>query len=83
VEVRVEDGKATIRTRNGHDYTSTFPRLAKAARGLDNCIIDGEICVIDKDGVSDFSALQAAMKGDKTDTSPTWKNRRNNPNAFS
>jgi bifunctional non-homologous end joining protein LigD len=67
VQVRVEDGKATIRTRNGHDYTSTFPEIAKAARGFDNCVMDGEICAVGKDGLTDFAALQAAMKGDKTD----------------
>jgi bifunctional non-homologous end joining protein LigD len=66
-QVRVEDGTPTIRTRNGHDYTSTFPEIAKAARGSDNCIIDGEICTVSKDSLTDFSALQAAMKGDKTD----------------
>jgi bifunctional non-homologous end joining protein LigD len=65
VQVRVEDGTATIRTRNGHDYT--FPEIAKAARGFDNCIIDGEICAVGKDGLTDFSALQAAMKGGRTD----------------
>jgi bifunctional non-homologous end joining protein LigD len=63
----VEDGRATIRTRKGLDYTSTFPEIAKAARGLNNCIIDGEICAVGKDGLTDFSALQAAMKGDRTD----------------
>jgi hypothetical protein len=66
LQVRVEDG-ATIRTRNGHDYTGTFPEIAKAARGFDNGIIDGEICAVGKDGLTDFSALQAAMKGDRTD----------------
>jgi bifunctional non-homologous end joining protein LigD len=67
VQVRVEDGTATIRTRNGHDYTGTFPEIAKAARGFDNCIMDGEICAVAKDGLTDFSALQAAMKSDRTD----------------
>jgi bifunctional non-homologous end joining protein LigD len=60
VQVRVEDGTATIRTRNGHDYTSTFPEIAKAARGFDNCIIDGEIRAIVKNGLTDFSVLQVA-----------------------
>lgn len=67
VQVRVEDGRATIRTRKGLDYTGSFPDIAKAARGLLNCIIDGEVCAIGKDGVSDFSALQAAMKNDRTE----------------
>jgi bifunctional non-homologous end joining protein LigD len=66
VQVRVEDGRATIRTRKGLDYTGTFPEIAKAARGFDKCIIDGEICAVGKDGLTDFSALQAAMKSDRT-----------------
>ena len=64
--MRVEDGSATLRTRNGHDYSSSFPELARVARGFDNCIIDGEVCAVRKDGITDFSDLQAAMKGGKT-----------------
>ena len=67
VQIRVEDGRATIRTRKDLDYTNTFPEIAKAARGLDNCIIDGEICAVGKDGVTVFSALQAAMKSERTE----------------
>ena len=62
----VEDGTATLRTRNGHDYSHTFPELARTARGFDNCIIDGEVCSVRKDGITDFSQLQAAMKAGKT-----------------
>jgi len=40
--------------------------LAKAARALDNCVIDSKICAVGKDGVTDFSALQAAMTSNKT-----------------
>jgi len=40
--------------------------LARIARGFDNCIIDGEVCSVRKDGITDFSALQAAMKAGKT-----------------
>src|SRR5688500_9085218 len=54
------------RTRNGHDYSSTFPELARIARGFDNCIIDGEVCSVRKDGITDFSQLQATMKAGKT-----------------
>jgi bifunctional non-homologous end joining protein LigD len=58
----VEDGTATLRTRNGHDYSHIFPELARIARGFDNGIIDGEVCSVRKDGITDFSRLQAAMK---------------------
>lgn len=40
--------------------------MARAARGFDNCIIDGEVCFVRKDGITDFSELQAAMKSGKT-----------------
>jgi bifunctional non-homologous end joining protein LigD len=66
VRVRVEDGSATLRTRNGHDYSCTFPELARVARGFDNCVIDGEVGFVRKDGITDFSGLQAAMKAGKT-----------------
>jgi bifunctional non-homologous end joining protein LigD len=66
LQIRVEDGTATLRTRNGHDYSHAFPELARIARGFDNCIIDGEICFVRKDGITDFSDLQAAMKSGKT-----------------
>jgi bifunctional non-homologous end joining protein LigD len=55
------------RSRKGLDYTHVFPELAKTARGFDNCIIDGEICFVRKDGITNFSGLQAAMKAGKTD----------------
>ena len=66
LQVRVEDGEAVIRTRNGLNYTKTFPWLAKAARGFDNCILDGEICAVDRDGLTNFAALQTAMKAGQT-----------------
>jgi bifunctional non-homologous end joining protein LigD len=67
LEIRVQDGSATLRTRKGLDYTGSFPELAKAARGFDNCIIDGEVCSVRRDGITDFSELQVAMKAGKTD----------------
>ena len=66
LQVRADDGTAALRTRKGLDYSHVFPELAKAARGFDNCIIDGEICFVRKDGITDFSGLQAAMKAGKT-----------------
>ena len=67
IQVHVLDGAARILTRNGLDWTKKFPALAKQARGLGNCIIDGELCAIGADGLPDFAALQAAMKSDQTD----------------
>jgi bifunctional non-homologous end joining protein LigD len=67
IQLRVEDGEATLRTRKGLDWTHKFKVLAHAGAKLPDCIIDGEICAVDKDGSPDFSALQAAIANGKTD----------------
>jgi bifunctional non-homologous end joining protein LigD len=56
--------RAKIYTRSGKDWTSKFPDIADAAAalGLSSALIDGEIVKPDKNGNSDFSALQRALK---------------------
>jgi bifunctional non-homologous end joining protein LigD len=61
VQVRVQDGKATIRTRSGLDWTETFAAIAKVVRALPECIIDGEVCALDKKNMPSFPMLQAAL----------------------
>src|SRR5688572_8728888 len=53
-------GEALLLTRNGNDYTSVFPEIARAIKALpyDECIIDGEVVVCDEKGVPSFSRLQ-------------------------
>jgi bifunctional non-homologous end joining protein LigD len=60
-QLRVRDGAARIRTRRGLDWTEDFVAIAKVARGLSDCIIDGEICALDHQQVPSFAALQAAL----------------------
>jgi bifunctional non-homologous end joining protein LigD len=68
IQLRVEDGDVRLRTRAGLDWTDKFPTIAKAARALPDAILDGEIVALDKDGVPDFAALQAALsEGDDED----------------
>jgi len=66
VIVRVERGKAVVRTRKGLDWTHRFPEIAKDAAKFPNCMLDGEIVAMDEHGVSDFAALQAALSDEKT-----------------
>ena len=66
-QLRVEDGRVTLRTRKGLDWTEKFTALARAAAKLDDLIVDGEICAVDKDGTPSFPALQAAIANGKTD----------------
>ncbi|MGI8497035.1 MAG: DNA polymerase ligase N-terminal domain-containing protein [Gemmatimonadaceae bacterium] len=53
-------GEALLLTRNGNDYTAVFPEIARAVRSLpvDECIIDGEVVVLDPQGLPSFSRLQ-------------------------
>jgi bifunctional non-homologous end joining protein LigD len=53
-------GEALLLTRNGNDYTSVFPEVARAVKALpfDECIVDGEVVVCDAKGLPSFSRLQ-------------------------
>jgi bifunctional non-homologous end joining protein LigD len=67
IQVRVERGEVTIRTRTGLDWTNKFPTIAKAASALPDTILDGEIVALDEDGSPNFAALQAAISATRTD----------------
>ena len=63
VSAYVADGRATIRTRNGHDWTARFPAIARAAAALKvrSAVIDGEAVILDERGRSSFAELQADL----------------------
>jgi bifunctional non-homologous end joining protein LigD len=61
MQLRVADGQAVMRTRKGLDWTTRFAAVADAAKGLADCIIDGEVVALDHNGASDFAALQAVL----------------------
>ena len=60
----IERRKARAYTRNGFDWTGRYPGIINAAikLGCRSAIIDGEVIVQDKDGVSDFDALKSAIR---------------------
>jgi bifunctional non-homologous end joining protein LigD len=66
MQLRVEDGKARLSTRKGLDWTAKFPEIAADGARLSDCMLDGEICALDRDGRSDFAALQDAISTGKT-----------------
>jgi len=68
VQLRVEAEEVALRTRKALDWTAKFPAIAREASSLPDVLIDGEIIAIDRKGVPDFSALQAAIADGKTDT---------------
>ncbi|MBY5760161.1 DNA ligase D [Rhizobium leguminosarum] len=67
IQMRIEDGEVTLKTRKGLDWTAKYPAIASSASTLPDAIIDGEICALDDHGAPDFAALQAALSEGKTD----------------
>lgn len=67
IQIRIENGDVTLKTRKGLDWTGKYPAIKAAAAKLPDAIIDGEICALDETGAPDFAALQAALSEGKTD----------------
>jgi len=67
MQMRIEDGKAVLKTRKGLDWTDKFQAIAKEGEKLPDVIIDGEIVALDADGAPNFSSLQAAISDGKTE----------------
>ncbi|WP_395446889.1 DNA ligase D [Aminobacter sp. UC22_36] len=61
--VHLEAGTAKLITRSGIDWTKRYGKLASAFRDLpcSDAVIDGEIVVLDDNGLSRFAALQEAL----------------------
>jgi bifunctional non-homologous end joining protein LigD len=62
--LRFDRRQAQAFSRGGHDLTDKYSRVIEACRKLRyrSALIDGEIIVQDKKGVSDFAALRAALE---------------------
>jgi bifunctional non-homologous end joining protein LigD len=66
--VFVEDGKARLITRNGHDWTARYGALAKAFEKLPckTAILDGEVVVQDARGITSIDLLERALADRQT-----------------
>jgi len=60
---RIKHGKVQLFTRNGHDWTAKMPRQVAALKKLKlkSAWLDGEMVVLDDNGLTDFQALQNAF----------------------
>ncbi len=70
LQARLDDGKVTLLTRTGLDWTRKFgPDIPAAVAGLpaETALIDGELVVENDVGASDFSALQATLSAGRHD----------------
>jgi bifunctional non-homologous end joining protein LigD len=66
LQLRVERGQVTLKTRAGLDWTARFKQIGRDGKGLPDGLIDGEACALDANGAPDFAALQAALSDGKT-----------------
>jgi bifunctional non-homologous end joining protein LigD len=63
---RVQQGEATLKSRQGNDLSQRFPTVAKEipkAVKTPNCVLDGEVCALDEQGRSSFSLMQQGRPG--------------------
>ncbi len=69
IQARIDDGKVSLKTRTGLDWTRKFQAVAEACASLGehDVILDGEIASMDEAGVSNFSALQDDLKNSRQD----------------
>ena len=66
--VFVENGKARLITRNGHDWTARYGVLAKVFEKLDckSAVLDGEVVVQDARGVTSINLIEQALSDRET-----------------
>jgi bifunctional non-homologous end joining protein LigD len=66
MQLRIDDGRVTLKTRKGLDWTGKFLAIAKAAAALPDALIDGEIVALNENRIPSFDALQAALSEQQT-----------------
>ena len=66
LQLRVQGGRATVKTRSGLDWSDRFPEIAAAAARLPDSLVDGEAVALDDHGAPDFAGLQAALSDGRT-----------------
>ncbi|CAD5283656.1 3'-phosphoesterase / DNA ligase D / DNA repair polymerase [Bosea sp. 62] len=69
LQARISAGKVRLLTRTGLDWTERFgDRIADAlaAMSCETALIDGEVVALGENGISSFSALQAALSDGET-----------------
>jgi bifunctional non-homologous end joining protein LigD len=62
----VRGGETKLVSRNGNDLTERFSSVARAIAQVTkspNCVVDGEVCALDDQGRSSFSAMQRGALG--------------------
>jgi bifunctional non-homologous end joining protein LigD len=68
-EIAASGADVRAYTRSGLDWTERFPNVIAAVKSLDldGVLMDGEIVALDRDGRSNFGALQNALQSGRGD----------------
>ena len=63
-QIRLHGGKASILTRNGHDWTERLAEMPQAAERLPaiSAVLDGELVYMRPDGTTCFDSLQDGLR---------------------
>jgi bifunctional non-homologous end joining protein LigD len=75
IQAICDHGRVRLKTRSGLDWTHRMPSLVEdlAALPVDQAVLDGEVVVLDEDGLSSFAKLQAAFQeGHRSSESMTY-----------
>lgn len=69
VLARLENGRVSLLTRNGKDWSHRFPEIAASLARLpaNQAILDGEIVAQNDNGITSFQCLQEALTAAKTE----------------
>ena len=70
----IQDGEAILRTRGGKDWTRKFGAIAEQLQQLkvESAVLDCEAAVLNEKGVTNFSALQAALTDGQDKKIEAW-----------
>jgi DNA ligase D-like protein (predicted ligase) len=69
MHARIEGRNVRLLTRTGLDWADKYPAIVKALRALpvSQAYLDGELCALSEQGLTSFSAMQAATDARTTD----------------
>jgi bifunctional non-homologous end joining protein LigD len=64
----IRNGRVSLTSRNGKDWTDVFPEVVTAAKALNtsDALLDGEVAIVLPDGRTSFQLLQNALSGNET-----------------
>ncbi len=69
----LHDGRARLWSRRGYDYSDRAPQVAHEVASLaDDVALDGELVVLGPGGVTDFEALQRALRSKRPSRNLTY-----------